>query len=149
MFLLFGVGKLRVFRVGEDFGEEFFGKVVSHGEIHVQVVAAVFWGSSGDLIVEIGNESEHLLHEGEDVTGIVIAGQKEVEAGAAAHGTEVEDLFFPVWVVAQESCGKMLDGVDFGRVHDWLVVGTCHADVEGGDRSSSGKIFAGNVDSRN
>lgn len=40
----------------------------------------------------------------------------------------------------------MLDGVDFGGVHDGLIVWRCHSQVEGGDDTVSYVVFAGYVD---
>ena len=42
----------------------------------------------------------------------------------------------------------MLDGVNLRRIHDWLIVGACHADIKGGDDLIVHAILAGHIDAR-
>ena len=40
----------------------------------------------------------------------------------------------------------MLDGVNLRRIHDWLIVGACHADIKGCDYLIPCAVLAGNID---
>lgn len=115
-------------------------------KVHEEVVAAVSCRLSWHVALEVGDEAEGLLHEGEDVGGGEVAAQEEVVACEASHGTPVDDAVVPLGVVAQESGGEMLDGVEGGGGEGWLTVGGFHADVEGGDGVASHVVLAAHVD---
>ena len=78
----------------------------------------------------------------------MIAGQQQIETGAAAHGTEVNHLVLPVGLVAQVGGGQMLHGVDLGGVHNGLIVGLGQPQIEGGDGLCTYLILPGNVNAR-
>ena len=42
----------------------------------------------------------------------------------------------------------MLDGMDFGGIHDWFVVGAGHTDVKCSDHRAVRVIFSGHIDAR-
>lgn len=50
-------------------------------------------------------------------------------------------------MIAQEGGSQMLDGMHFGSVHDRLLIGAGHAQVEGGDDLTAHSIPAGYIDS--
>ena len=75
-----------------------------------------------------------------------VACEKQVKAGAAAHRSEVEDAVFPLLVISQPGGSQVLDGVNLRRIHDWLIVGACHADIKGGDDLIAHAILAGHID---
>ena len=79
------------------------------------------------------DKAEGIPHQGHRVLGLVIPGQNEVAAGAAAHGPKVDDLLLPVGLVAQIGGGQVLDGVKLGGVHHRLPVGGAHPQVKGGE----------------
>ena len=49
-------------------------------------------------------------------------------------------------MVSEERGAEMFDGMDLSRVHDRLVIGACHTDVEGRDRRVPGHVSPGNID---
>lgn len=48
----------------------------------------------------VADEGEHLGHQRDDVSGSVVACQKEIEAGAAAHWSEVDGFGAEVRVIS-------------------------------------------------
>ena len=104
------------------------------------VVAALLGLGTGDLALEIADEGEHAAHEVGYVGGLELAEGHQVEAGAAAHGAEVDHAAGPFRIVAQEGGAEMLDGVDGGGVHDRLAIGGGHAQVERGGRAAGGGV---------
>ena len=78
--------------------------------------------------------------------GFVVAGQKEIEAGPASHGAEVEN-FRPEVRVISEKCGaQMFNSVNLRGIHHRLLVGGGHPDVEGGNAGVAHRVLPGNVD---
>ena len=104
------------------------------------VVAALLGLGAGDLALEVADEGEHAAHEVGHVDGFQLAEGHQVEAGAAAHGAEVDHAGRPFGIVAQEGGAEVLDGVDGGGVHDRLAVGGGHAQVERGGRAAGGGV---------
>ena len=114
--------------------------------IYFQVVAAVLRAGSGNFAPVIPDKGEHLRHQGYNIRGFVVAGQKEIEAGPASHGAEVEN-FRPEVRVISEKCGaQMFNSVNLRGIHHRLLVGGGHPDVEGGNAGVAHRVLPGNVD---
>lgn len=128
--------------------EEAAGKISRHRKVHIQIVAAVSCGGPRDLPFERRDEGEHFLHERYDIGGSVIPCEKQVETGPASHGAEIDYLILKGIMIPQKSSSQMLDGVDFRRVHDRLIVGACHADIKCRDDGAVHIVLSGDVDAR-
>ena len=68
------------------------GEPVCHAEILVLPVSAVPGSCSGDIPAEVPDELKHFRHQRSDLPGGIVACEKHIEAGAAAHGAEINGL---------------------------------------------------------
>lgn len=84
----------------KHFVEIFGGFPAGFGQVHKEVVAAVFGRLAGHFSVEGGDEGEGFSHEGEDVGGGEVAAHEEVVACEASHWSPVDYAVFPCGVVA-------------------------------------------------
>ena len=123
----------------------FSAPVVCHGQIHVQIVAAILGGSPGYLAPEVPDEAETVLHKAQHILRFQVACQQQIETGAAAHGSEVDDPTLPGRLVAQVGGCQMLHGVHLGGVHDRLAVGLGQPQVNGGDGLAADFVFPGYI----
>ena len=139
---LFWIDETGIINSVQDFIQVFFAEVVGHGEVHVQVVSAVFRRCARNFAFKIADEFIHFGDERDDVSGGVVSCQQQVETGAAAHWTEVYGFVFPLLMVTEEGGSEVLDGVDFSGVHDGLIVWGGHSQVEGGDDAVTHMIFS-------
>ena len=133
---------MRVIDLVKDLIEIPCGKIVRHAEVHIEIIAAVFWARPRNFALEITDKFIHFNHERHDVFGRKITGNKEIETRPASHGTKVDDFAFVFFVVAQEGCTKVFDRMDFCCIHDRLVIWRSHAKVKGGDGFIADMIFA-------
>ena len=69
------------------------GQVSGHAQIHIQIITAVLWRRPGHLPLKIPDKLIHFHHQGQDIRGLVIPCQKQIETGPAPHGSEVNALF--------------------------------------------------------
>ena len=84
---------------------------VCHGEVLVQVVAALLGSGTGDIALKVGDKLEQLTHERQDLLARHLAKYDEVKARAAAHGAKVDNAARPLGMVAKERRAQVLDGV--------------------------------------
>ena len=128
----------------QHLGQVFAGLVAGHGEVVQQPVAAVGRGGAGHFALVAGDEAEGVAHQRQYVGGRIIAAQKQVVAGQAAHGTPVDNAVTPFGIVAQISRGQMFYGMDYTLAERGFAVGLLHAYVEGSDDLAADHIPAGN-----
>lgn len=119
--------------------------VFCHRQAQIQIVSAISCTGTGDFTLIVFDETEALGNHGKNVTALPIALEQEVEARAAAHGTEIEYLFAPLGIVTQPGCPQMLNGVHLGGIHHRLQIGTGDAQVKGGYGLISHHILAGDI----
>ena len=113
---------------------------VCHGEVLVQVVAALLRSGTGDIALKAGDELEQLTHERQDLLARHLAKYDEVKARAAAHGAKVDNAARPLGMIAKERRAQVLDSVALGGVHDRLLVGRGQTQVKGGDGGAGRRI---------
>lgn len=126
----------------------FFGLITCHGQVVEECRSAVARRCTGDVAIEISDETEGLDDKGKDIAAFPLTFQQQIIAGEAAHRAPIDDAFAPNGMVAQEGGGKMLDGVDGTLPQYGLAVRTFHAYVESGHHVTSHGIAARNVDAR-
>jgi len=115
----------------EYFVGELLGEIACHRQVEVEVVTAAVRRSARNIGIVVADEGEHVLNEIVDVRGLQIAGQNQIETGAASHGSEIDDLGFPLGVIADEGSTEMLNCVNFRGVHRGLEIGTGYTDIKG------------------
>ena len=132
----------------EYFVGELLGVVACHRQVEVEVVTAAVRRSARNIGIVVADEGEHVLNEIVDVRGLQVAGQNQIEAGAASHGSEVDDLGFPLGVIADEGSAEMLNCVNFRGVHRGLEIGTAYADIKGSNDVAVNVVFPRHINTR-
>lgn len=89
---LFRINKLFLADILKYLVIELSGKIFCHREVHVEVVSAVTGSGTRNFALVIADKEEHLLKQRDDVRRLIIAGEKQVESGAASHRAEVENF---------------------------------------------------------
>lgn len=136
-------------RGGKGLGEIAARGFAGAGGIHKGVISAVAGCGTWDLTFVTRYEFHGFAYERDDVGTFQIALKQEVITRTAAHRTPIHDLVGPDGMVAQESGGEMLHGVEGLRRERRLAVGAGHADVESRDGVARGcNIAATHVDAR-
>ena len=113
---------------------------VSHGEVLVQVVAALLRSGTGDIALKASNKLKQLADERQNLLARQLAKDNQIKARAAAHGAKVDNAARPLGMIAEERRAQVLDGVALGRVHDRLLVGRGQAQVKRCDGGTGRRI---------
>ena len=129
-------------------GQEAVCQVVCHGQIHVEVVAAVFCGCAWNFSLEITDKFKHFNHQRYDIFGLIISCEKQIVAGTAAHRSPVDDLWSKFCMVTEKSGCEMFHGMQFSSIHDWFFIRGGHTDIKSGDYFLSEIILTGNINAR-
>ena len=146
--LSFRIDEVPVVNAGQCVCEETVCEPAGHREILVRVIAAVAGGSTGDLPIKVPDEFKHGSDERDDFRRGVFSRKEEIKAGAASHGTKVNNTAAEIRVIPQEGSPQMFDRVHFGGIHDRLAVRGCHPQIKGGDGRVSEAIDPRHVDPR-
>ena len=84
----------------QNFIIELSGKIFCHRKVHIEIVSAVAGSGTRNFTFVIADKEEHLLKQRDNVRRLIIAGEKQVESGAASHRSEVENFIFVYTVVS-------------------------------------------------
>ena len=122
--------------------------VVCHGQVHIQVIAAVLGAGTGYLTLKVCHKAEAIGNQALYILALIVAGEQQIKAGTAAHGAKVQHLILPVGLIAQVSSCQVLHGVHLGGIHNRLFVGTGKAQVEGGDGGLPCLVLTGYIKTR-
>ena len=99
-FCLFRINKLLLKDILKYLIIKLSGKIFCHREVHVEIVAAVAGSGTRNFALIVADEEKHLLEKRDDVRGLIIACEKEIEAGTASHRAEVENFILVNAVVS-------------------------------------------------
>ena len=104
---------LHIFRLQllEDFGEELPCFPFRHWQVVKQIVAAIAWGRTRHVSLEVGHEPERATHEVGNVLRFQVTTKQQVITCKATHWPPINHTVFPFRVVSEERGRKMLYGV--------------------------------------
>lgn len=134
--------------VVQNFVGELLSKVACHGKVEVEIVTAAVRRCARNIGIVVADKGEHVLNEIINVRGLQIAGQDQIEAGAASHWSEIDDLGLPLGIVADKCGTEMLNRVKLGGVHNGFEIGTAYADVKGRNNVAVYVVLPRNINTR-
>lgn len=129
------------FQVLQHFGQIFLSFPLSHWQVVKQIVAAIAWGRTRHVSLEVGHEPERATHEVGNVLRFQVTTKQQVITCKATHWPPINHTVFPFRVVSEERGRKMLYGVESTRMKHRLPVWFLHANVEGGDGLATNLIL--------
>ena len=108
-----------------------FGFPFCHGEVVEKVVAATLGSLTRDF-----SSVEHILeganHQRTHLLRSVFAFEDEIATRETTHRSPIDNLVFPLRIIAEEGRHQMFDGVHRSGNHSGLLIGSGHTDVESG-----------------
>ena len=112
------------FQVLQHFGQIFLSFPLSHWQVVKQIVAAISWGRTRHVSLEVGHEPERATHEVGNVLRFQVTTKQQVITCKATHWPPINHTVFPFRVVSEERGRKMLYGVESTRMSTGSLFGS-------------------------
>ena len=143
--VLSGVNHIFLFDAGKHLIHEFLTFDSGDAEVMVKVIAAHFGLCGRDFLVKIRHVLIAVLHDFRHILRFQIPLEDDIHPRAAAHGADIDGLFRPDGVRAEEGRHQVFNRVHHGGIHHHFAVGLLHADIEGRQNAVPDGILSGNI----